>query len=94
MPGSWSAAVKTGVVSVVSVSAVAFGSIVIATFQGHALASDVAAYEKANDARLTALEEKFIAQVQRFEDERVLQAAFRGAVSVKLGLDLEKPADG
>ncbi len=88
MPGGWSSAVRAGVVSVVSISAIGIGSIVLAAFQGHALVSDVTVYETLNNARVKALEEKFTAQLKRFEDERVLQAAFRGAVSVRLRLDL------
>ena len=78
MPGSWDAAVRAGVVSFISVTAISLGSIVFAAFQGHALASDVAEYERKNDERIKVL-----------EDERIAQAEFRGEVAAKLELLLK-----
>ena len=92
MPGSWDAAIKTGVISVVSVFAIALGSIVFAAFQGHAFESDVAEYEEKNNERVKTLEEKFADHLVKFEDERRKQARFRGEVSATLKLILKQQA--
>ena len=94
MPGGWDAAVRAGVVSVVSMFAISLGSIVFAAFQGHALASDVAEYERDNNTRMKALEDKFEAHLVQFDDERIEQALFRGEVSAKLELILEAMPGG
>ncbi len=87
--GSWSTAIKAGVVSVAVMAVVALGSIAIAAFQGHALATDVAASEKRAGERVGVLEDRFESHVTQSNAERIAQALFRGEVSGKLELILD-----
>ncbi len=93
----WAGSLRSGVVTVLAVVLISSGSMIFASFQGHASDADLAAVDKAareRDAEIRRILQEHLDDAKKDREiaarARERQAEFRGAVAVKLKILLPK----
>lgn len=91
----WAGSLRSGVVTVLAVVLISSGSMIFASFQGHASDADLVKVDDASKARDTEIRriledhlDDAKAERERAAAARLRQAEFRGAVAEKLKIQL------
>lgn len=87
--GEWTGPVRAGIVTVLSVLVISSGSLIVATFQGHASDKELDRVEREAKERDTGIRRALEEHLKQARAEALAQAGFRGAVREALKIKKE-----